>query len=662
MKCCSTAWLATKSAPNHLFEVEKMIEPTILPKQFQKPTFRFVKVHSFPNATDKKERDKRKVAFENGWNTTANYAFDDPELVKWRERGENVGLLNGPGNIIAVDKDHRAMNNYLSILPETITTASGREDHDTSWFICDDVPEGTRNFIPVSAEDGTHCGEIRLKKVQTLCPGSLHVSGNRYHITKDLPDFTKISWAQIKDAFPSDVIDGAPKKDVGLNDEQRAKFREMSSQITEAMTIPETVPDQFRSPNLLHEVFLVLDVKHKGDDSQKMLIWITLANAKRSPKKRFSVRVIGNSSDGKDDAIDTSAEHIPKTLYEKITSESEKYFERAETLPPAVNFGELNLATADKQRVELVKALSEGGSSYAYLDDFGKTEKKIKIPRHTGVYSTTEVAIDDELSTRYITASVKGSVEQTQEVLGYYGKTRSDPEKALFNDANETSWIAAGVDALKDYHVFIPYALAVTNAIDSKYSRARRDGRKLLDFIEAITILHQFQRPKYTHAENELLVATPCDLKYALEILDDTLNQSYNAIEPRLQKAIQVVERETKQILEKDGPGAPTWLQQRDLVKKLGIRDKGKALAIFDRLEELLVIDRQKSETDKRAWEVRLTGKTGIPLLTRDRAELLEQATKAYNAKLDELGRDKITLGTRQFIDVKPVEVFPNDD
>ena len=64
----------------------------MIPKQLQKEGIRFVLL---------KPRDK--APFENNWSTFSNYAYDDPKLVEYLEKGGNYGILCGSKNLIVID-------------------------------------------------------------------------------------------------------------------------------------------------------------------------------------------------------------------------------------------------------------------------------------------------------------------------------------------------------------------------------------------------------------------------------------------------------------------------------------------------------------------------------------------------------------------------------
>ena len=66
----------------------------MIPLPLQKPEYRFVLLQK-----------NSKKPFETEWQIKNNYAFDNPQLIKWIEAGGNVGLIGGYGGIFIIDDD-----------------------------------------------------------------------------------------------------------------------------------------------------------------------------------------------------------------------------------------------------------------------------------------------------------------------------------------------------------------------------------------------------------------------------------------------------------------------------------------------------------------------------------------------------------------------------
>src|SRR3989344_2333212 len=103
----------------------------MIPKQLQRPDFRFVKVCS------------KKNAIEDDWQNTANYEWNNPLLQKWIEQGKNYGVIGGYGKLLVIDFDDEwAYNKLKDLLPETFVVKTGGKSLHYYYFIDD-----TTSFI-----------------------------------------------------------------------------------------------------------------------------------------------------------------------------------------------------------------------------------------------------------------------------------------------------------------------------------------------------------------------------------------------------------------------------------------------------------------------------------------------------------------------------------
>jgi hypothetical protein len=148
-----------------------------------------------------KARDK--PAIEKGWQTTANYAYDDPHLLAHIERGGNYGVMPAGGVcILDADQTDRLMElGVLDRLLETFVVRTGRKDGYGSHFYirCPDAP--AEKFILRDPETRADLGDLRGSGHPSFCvgPGSTHPSGSRYEVVNDAP-LLEIPWAELQAA------------------------------------------------------------------------------------------------------------------------------------------------------------------------------------------------------------------------------------------------------------------------------------------------------------------------------------------------------------------------------------------------------------------------------------------------------------------------------
>lgn len=379
--------------------------------------------------------------------------------------------------------------------------------------------------------------------------------------------------------------------------------------------VTETI-DTFKHPELLHHIWKELDSDHVGDDRVKMLAFLCVATAYMRPEYRVSFTVRGNSTAGKDNLLRAVLKHTDRNVIGRFTAQTDKWLTRQMDRFGGLSVGELNLQRkggANQNVIEYLKAAIEGGIRYGFLDkdEHGKiVSAETEVPQMMIAFTSTEIAQDDELSTRVLSIPVDGSEAQTRAVINRI------VEADDFADAEESqSWIMCGLGMLDGYAaVVVPKEIkkVLGDRADVKDVRARRDYKRLIAIIRASAWVHQLQRPRMGSA----VVAVAADVAHALHALGDVLDQTYTGVEPRLQRIIDVMSELT---LEYDDG----WVPRQKLCERLGIRGKHRQKDAFRELEAQLIIRGRKSPTDGRFWEYQLTGRTAARFLQGTREEIL---------------------------------------
>lgn len=384
---------------------------------------------------------------------------------------------------------------------------------------------------------------------------------------------------------------------------------------------------KFKNTTLLYDVREEIDKDHVGDEKAKLLLFCSYITALQDKKYRISVRLAGDSSAGKDSLNDACAKHLPERCYRKFTSTSDKFLLRAFLDVNALYLSELNLKKENGNNaniVEVIKAYSEGGVDYAFLDkaiEGGFEEKINHADKKVIVYSSTDIGTDDELANRFITISVDGSREQTQKVLDRIYDHASEIGR---HEEEKNSWIRIGLSQLKPFEIFIPYARIFKKYTDVNDTRARRDAKRFLNIIKSITFLHQLQRLRVKRNGKEYLTADYNDLSLALQIIGDVLNQSYTTIEPRLQKVLDEVRKYSD------------WVQRSEIVKALNLKGKKKPWEVFSELRNQNLIEERPKEDDKRIKEVRATNRNVNPFLNTEDKNILADCIMEFKKWFDE--------------------------
>jgi hypothetical protein len=109
--------------------------------------------------------------------------------------------------------------------------------------------------------------------------------------------------------------------------------------------------------------------------------------------------------------------------------------------------------------------------------------------------TTTATALDDELTNRVVVLAMDDDQAQTRAILGAQRHAQTLAGLAARNERPALRALHANAQRLLEpLAVVNPHALQLTFA--DRRTRARRDQAHLLTLIQAITLLHQYQRPR----------------------------------------------------------------------------------------------------------------------------------------------------------------------
>lgn len=143
----------------------------MIPEKLRKQEFRFILV---------KPKDKRPI--ETKWTTENNYEWNDWKLEKHIHYNNNYGIVTGFDNLIVIDFDDKDMQDkFMHQLPETFTVqAGGGLNH---LYFTTDNPK----TIKILGEGGKTLIDVQGNGRFIVAPGSIHPSGNKYKVVKDIP-------------------------------------------------------------------------------------------------------------------------------------------------------------------------------------------------------------------------------------------------------------------------------------------------------------------------------------------------------------------------------------------------------------------------------------------------------------------------------------------
>ena len=168
-------------------------------------------------------------------------------------------------------------------------------------------------------------------------------------------------------------------------------------------------------------------------------------------------------------------------------------------------------------------------------------EVRIDGPIQLFLTTTASAVADAELENRCIKLTVDEDAAQTAAIHAQQ-RARDTWDGLALRDA------AAAIQRrhrnaqrlLQPVTVINPYAPQLTFATDQ--ARLRRDHRKYLDLIKAITFLHQYQRPRETRTVNgravEAVITTPADIRLANDLAHVVLGRCLDDLPPQARRLL----------------------------------------------------------------------------------------------------------------------------
>jgi len=177
----------------------------VIPTRLQKKNYRFIKTYNYnketrdqclkklknPKITEAEKKkilalyNKPKRPLEDDWTKENNYRWNEPEFQKYLKNATGYGVITGSGNLTVVDSDHPAVKELMKKhLPQTLTVKTGAgKGHFHFYFEC----KIKDKIVLKDDEKEHHYGEVQWQGQQVIGPGSIHPSGNKYTIVRDLP-------------------------------------------------------------------------------------------------------------------------------------------------------------------------------------------------------------------------------------------------------------------------------------------------------------------------------------------------------------------------------------------------------------------------------------------------------------------------------------------
>jgi hypothetical protein len=318
------------------------------------------------------------------------------------------------------------------------------------------------------------------------------------------------------------------------------------------------IENLLKFPNLWDEIVIdELDKKHKGDVPTKEILFLCSIGRliKNKNPYSFNVLVLDKSSSGKDNCVGSVLKLFPREDYEtygRISAKSLNYLHSLDNEPNYNYNGKiiyLKEITDEILNNEVMKEFTSGEeeiSKVAITKQKGGGVNVVEIRGHPCVFTTSATTLPtEEIRNRFNIVKMDLSEEQTARTF-----IREKEEYSLK--------MREGLKQLKEFNVEIPKKLFdfIVKVFPKNKVRYRRDFQRLLDFVRAVCVLHQYQRNKQ---DSETLIAESRDYDIAKDCFMNAFSTSANIplkdIDDRIVKALEKSEKplSAKQILNEIG-------------------------------------------------------------------------------------------------------------
>jgi len=280
-----------------------------------------------------------------------------------------------------------------------------------------------------------------------------------------------------------------------------------------------------------------------GEKTNRLAAYLT-ATSRLLPKP-LAVIIQSTSAAGKTTLMEAVLSFFPpeeKVKYSAMTGQSLYYL------------GEKNLKHkilaiveeegAEKASYALKLLQSEGELTIASTGKDAHTGRMVTQDYHVEgpvsiMLTTTSIDIDEELTNRCLVLTVDESREQTERIHERQRQARTLEGLRLRKTRKKTLTLLQNAQRLlRPLEIVNPYADELT--FTAERTRTRRDHEKYLTLIEAVTLLHQLQRPIEDDAlAGPHLKTTLEDIALANRLAPEVLGRSLDELPPQTRSLLE---------------------------------------------------------------------------------------------------------------------------
>jgi DNA primase catalytic core len=328
-----------------------------------------------------------------------------------------------------------------------------------------------------------------------------------------------------------------------------------------------------REPNLigrLREAFHQAGII--GEETNTLVAY--LAGVSRKLERPLAIIIQSASAAGKTTLMDAVLSFFPeeeRVKYSAMTGQSLYYL--GETSLKHKILAVVEEAGAERASYALKLLQSEGELTIASTGKDPATGKMVTQEYHVEgpvmiFLTTTAIDLDEELQNRCLTLAVDESAEQTGRIHRLQRERRT--LAGLIAHQERTDLLKKLRNAqrlLSPLAVINPFAPALTFA--TARTRNRRDHEKYLTLIDAIALLHQYQRQRGQHVVNgrtlEFIETTLDDIALANQLAPEVLGRSLDELPPQTRRLLGFIRELMKQKRKERGAKAVTTFSRKEL-------------------------------------------------------------------------------------------------
>jgi hypothetical protein len=319
--------------------------------------------------------------------------------------------------------------------------------------------------------------------------------------------------------------------------------------------------DLLRDPKLIERTLSDFDTCGVvGENDNKLVAY--LAATSRKLRHPLAIIIQSTSAAGKSSLMQAVLDFIPeedRRSFSALTGQSIFYMGEEDIAHKVLSIAEEEGAVRASYALKVLQ--SEGVLTIASTAKEAGTGRlnthEYRVQGPVSIFTTTtQIDVDEELLSRCIVLSVDERPEQTRQI--HHRQRQAQTLDGLFARDGREKIVHLHRNAqrlLRPIAVVNPYV--DTLVFTDHRVRARRDHRKYLGLIEAVTFLHQHQRPMKTAERNGLTIeyveVTKEDIAVADRLAAAVVSRGLDDLPPTTKRMLTLLDTMVTEVASKRG-------------------------------------------------------------------------------------------------------------